>query len=692
MTKQRLTLIICLFTLFLSLLSTSKLLSQPKILVVLPNQFGANTHFNIDNLDEYGFLVTTAGITKTVQPCSWSRGKGNTAFEVDTLIDEITDITSYDAVAIMPMNWQSVSNPYADLINSAHFTELLQEAKNQNKVIWATCAGVRVLAKAGILDGVTVSGRDNYSSEYIAGGATYIGPNIPPVCDQNIITSTRGMYYMQENIDIISTALEKSGLDFSGNAEDLTLNNGNDEIEISLWSDLSENNGSKGFRDICSAEDGGFIAVGYTWQSSGNNSDILIAKFDALGNKVWHKTYGGPGWEYAWSVIPTMDNGFAITGYTSSTVDQNKNIYLIKLNQDGDLQWDKQIGGSGLEIGRDLVENNEGRITVVGYTESMGAGENDIMLARLSNTGDVDWIKLFGGAGPEIPRTLIINNAQEYMIAGETGSTDTGNRDFWIANVDEDGQLIWEKTYHKDNYDSGHQIIQNEENGYYVIGHSDVHGQDFLELSVLKIDQSGIQLWFRLYEANSNFYDYGKSIALSPNGTLAYCGVAKQNNSRKNNLYIVMFDPDGRELMDTYFNLEGSRWCTSIIADTDNNFVICGQSKTSGKINAWIMKIQNPLVAGIGLNNLDQSPEINCFPNPFCNQLNIKAMISHNEYGTCSIMDLNGKIIDYRSINEGSSPYWTWEFKCQPGNQTGAYYVVLNTNRKQNVRKVLMMH
>lgn len=669
--------------------------AQPRALVVLPAKFGANTHFNLDNLAENGYSITLTGVTRQVSSCSFSFPIGNQVFEVDTLLQEITSCDSWDVIAIMPMEWRNSANPYGDLIGCTPFINLLKEAKQQGKVIWATCAGVRVLASANIINGVKVSGRSEYSAEYIAAGAFYLGTNIPPVCDQNMITSTRGMYYMQENIEMISTVLEHSGKEFS----DLTANPAPVDsiltgLDAAQWNHSYYVGASQGLRSVCRTPDGGFLAAGYTWGVPGHNSDLLLIKTDIEGNLKWTKTFGDSGWEFGWSVIVTCDGGFAAAGYSSSTRAGDKNMYIVKTDTAGNLLWERQLGGAGSDVARDLVELPDGSLILAGYTAPEEGGEFDILIASLDSVGDYQWMKTIGETGPEIARSIILNSSGNLILAGETGSTTNGNRDMLIVCLNPDGHKIWEKFYHKDNYDSGYEVVEIPAGGYYIIGHADVHSQDFLELAVVKTDSAGNCLYHNLYEASTRFYDYGKSIAISPNGTLAFCGVAKKKNTRQNKLFLLMSDPDGRSLMNNWFDLEGSSWCTSLVADQDNNFVIAGQYTPDNLVyNPWLLKIQNPMVAGIGANQLEEKPFLKCYPSPFSDRLFIICRGREDARGTISIHDTTGKVIYHCNIdNYGTATIWNGIIEDGQQAKPGYYLVRFSSSDFSGYQKVLYLH
>jgi len=173
-------------------------------LVILPNHYGANSFFIMEMLSEFGWEPTYTAVSSTVNHCFWGQ-----PITVDTIISDLESIDQYECVIICPARWYTnPSNAYNDLLNSQETMDLLVEANDAGKVIYATCAGVRVLAAAGILQGVDVTGLSYYEDEYIAAGANYLGPDIPAVIDGNIVTSTRGQIYWKQNSEAIMTALQ----------------------------------------------------------------------------------------------------------------------------------------------------------------------------------------------------------------------------------------------------------------------------------------------------------------------------------------------------------------------------------------------------------------------------------------------------------------------------------------------------
>jgi hypothetical protein len=175
-----------------------------KTLFILPDQYGANNLLMLEKFEEFGWDITISGVTSVVYPCYW----GNTVY-VDTIISEINDIYYYNCVIIGTSRWwQDPPNAYGDLLSSPETLDMLEMANDTGLIINASCGGVRVLAAAEIINGINVTGTPYYQAEYTNAGANYLGPNIPPVIDGNIVTTMRGQYYFNQNMEAVMTAFE----------------------------------------------------------------------------------------------------------------------------------------------------------------------------------------------------------------------------------------------------------------------------------------------------------------------------------------------------------------------------------------------------------------------------------------------------------------------------------------------------
>ncbi|UCE17299.1 MAG: DJ-1/PfpI family protein [Gemmatimonadota bacterium] len=317
------------------------------VLALMSDRYGGNTFLNNDNLEHHGWHVTYAGITQTIQPCASFPALPMT---VDVLVSDITDITQYDVLAIMPSSWRDLgANVYDDIINDSQALNLVATAVDSGLVVYTVCAGPRILAAANRLEGVTITGRrgdrDMYLNEYEAAGAVYVGQDHAPVIDGNIVTSVRDLHYHVQNIEAVATALENTQhLRAHRQGKKKTAlgpirASGSQQEDEVVWARTFGGISSEGGMSVNGTDDGGFVLCGYTFSYGAGHADMYVIKTDAEGHEEWSQTYGGEGWEYGYSACQTSDGGYIATGYTTSFGAGSKDVYLVKTDANGDVSW-----------------------------------------------------------------------------------------------------------------------------------------------------------------------------------------------------------------------------------------------------------------------------------------------------------------------------------------------------------------
>jgi uncharacterized delta-60 repeat protein len=198
----------------------------------------------------------------------------------------------------------------------------------------------------------------------------------------------------------------------------------------------------------------------------GNNGgkDIWVLKLNADGSKDWDKTFGGSGDDLANSVQTTSDNGYIITGYTKSNnfdVEDGNNgdmdIWVLKLNADGSKAWDKTFGGSGEDQANSIQTTSDNGYIVTGYTSSdsmdIEDGNNgtiDVWVLKLNADGSKAWDKTFGGTQVENGLSIQKTFHGGYILLATTTSSggdgdikdeNNGYYDVWVIKLDSEGNI-----------------------------------------------------------------------------------------------------------------------------------------------------------------------------------------------------------------------------------------------------------
>jgi hypothetical protein len=113
-------------------------------------------------------------------------------------------------------------------------------------------------------------------------------------------------------------------------------------------------------------------------------------KTDASGNHQWNQTYGGPNDDYGFSVVQTVNGGYAISGTTNSFGAGGNDFWLVKTDASGNHQWNQTYGGTYRDTGRSVVQTSDGGYAISGTTNSSGAGGNDFWLVKTDVLGVVE--------------------------------------------------------------------------------------------------------------------------------------------------------------------------------------------------------------------------------------------------------------------------------------------------------------
>lgn len=248
---------------------------------------------------------------------------------------------------------------------------------------------------------------------------------------------------------------------------------------------LNENN-QNGLNMIHSS-DNNLILLGTS--SSSSSRDILVKKVNLDGNEIWSIIIGGTEDEQSSDIIELENGNFCIAANTKSYGAGNNDIYLIWISQSGEIIKEKTYGGSESDGSTSILQSNSD-IVVLGYTNSWGAGGQDYFLLKINAQGDSLWSKTYGGGGYEESQGIIKTNNNNYIINGHSSSIDPFH-DMFAVSVSEDGNINWEKNYGGSLHDGGETIIAKSDGNYLLIGRSMSFGNNTRNIYMVTINSNG---------------------------------------------------------------------------------------------------------------------------------------------------------------------------------------------------------
>ena len=207
------------------------------------------------------------------------------------------------------------------------------------------------------------------------------------------------------------------------------------------------------------APDGTTYVGGYTEgdfaSPNQGSADVWLARFDADGNELWRRQFGGPAWDRGFDVT-AFDGGAYITGYTASPLDPDTDLggfdgFAAKYDADGNQQWVRHFGTDATDWGQGSALAPDGGLHVTGYTEGdfggANAGDKDLFAVRLSPDGSLAWVTQLGSAALDWTQGVGIGPDGGVLLAGSTEGSfaagPAGERDMIVVSLDADGAEQW---------------------------------------------------------------------------------------------------------------------------------------------------------------------------------------------------------------------------------------------------------
>ncbi len=224
-----------------------------------------------------------------------------------------------------------------------------------------------------------------------------------------------------------------------------------------------------------------FLLVGLTKSSNDGDSDVWLVKIDAEGNILWNKTYGGSMDDAGRAVVLTQANCYMIAGYTDSMGNGDYNFLVLKIDASGNALWSKTYGGPQSDKAYAIAPSTGGCV-IAGDTRSKGAGDSDAWVIKIDLNGNLLWEKTVGGKEFDAPTCVTFTPDGGYLVGGTTFSFGNGQRDFWLFKIDDAGKVLWSCTVGRSNYEEAYVVLQaagNEhaENEFFMAGWTNSVGE-----------------------------------------------------------------------------------------------------------------------------------------------------------------------------------------------------------------------
>lgn len=332
-------------------------------------------------------------------------------------------------------------------------------------------------------------------------------------------------------------------------------------------------------RAVVPMADGGYIFAGYTLSFGVGSRDVYLIRTDSSGSEIWSRTFGGSNIDYAWTVDLTSDGGCVVGAHSGSFGAGSHDIYLIRCDAAGDTVWTRLYGGSSADGAYSLRQTSDGGTIVAAHTSSFGAGQHDVYLLKLDSDGDTAWTRSYGGPGGDFLRSVYQTADGGYVAVAETFSFGQGGADIYLVRTDSTGDLKWAATYGGPSSDYAYAVQETSDKGIIMAGYTSSFGAGSFDVYLLKTDSLGVLLWANTYGGPSQ--DYGYSVSETMDGGFVIAGYTLSFGAG-GDVYLVRTDRDGNLLWSRTYGGTAGDYGWSVRETSDSGFVIGGYTASFG--------------------------------------------------------------------------------------------------------------
>jgi hypothetical protein len=333
---------------------------------------------------------------------------------------------------------------------------------------------------------------------------------------------------------------------------------------------------------------------------------------------LWEKSYGGKHADYLFDAIPTADYGFILAGSSLSEKTGNKteagrgdlDYWIWKMDEKGDLDWQKSFGGIGSDLLKSIKLTNDGGFILAGTSDSPkgsdkkedSKGKNDFWIIKLDASGGEQWQKTIGGFGQDDISVVIQTKDNGYLLGGSSSSPKSGdksddsrgNMDYWLVKLSSTGTIEWQHTFGGQYIDELRGLEQTKDGGYIVGGYS--NSSDTGEKTdknygvgdywVLKLDDKGAIVWQKTFggDKDDHLYAIHQTIdggyILGGNSNSGASNNKKKGSEKGTDFWVIKLNEDGQSVWQETYNIGQVDILTSIAENSDGTFLVAGYAKT----------------------------------------------------------------------------------------------------------------
>ncbi len=345
--------------------------------------------------------------------------------------------------------------------------------------------------------------------------------------------------------------------------------------------------------DVLMLENGDVAIVGACKSFGAERSDVCVTRLNKDGNTIWRKMLGGKKEDIGVAISRTKDGNLIVVGSTKSLNPNNgRDLYVAKLSLDGKLIWQKSFGGERDEFAGGIAGTNDGGVLAIGSTESFSKkGYRDIYIVRLDKDGNEVSIKTIGGKLNDNAKALTRTADGNFIMVGSRELKHSGDADFFIMKLNQKGEKIWARTLGQNENDVLLSVAPTPNGDIVATGKTRSYNSEQTDLAVMNFNKKGKLIWFKIY--GFKYYDEGTAITMTKDGGYVVAGKTNSMGKGDFDVYVLALSSKGKLLWSKLYGDKNRDIAHGVTRTSDGKIVIVGESDSySRSKNFYMIKLK----------------------------------------------------------------------------------------------------
>ena len=363
-------------------------------------------------------------------------------------------------------------------------------------------------------------------------------------------------------------------------------------------------------------------SLGNVYVAGGTKDNILVAKYDNNGNQLWIEDFGTSDYETATDIVSDREGNLYLVGLTNGDLAEANagpfDVWLAKYDSDGNQLWIEQFGTEFTDLSYGINLDSNGNVYLSGHSAKEASDDEEVSLfgrtidswvTKYDSDGNRLWFTEFEKNNPDEAYGVVVDSNDNVYATGWTtgdfGGENAGLYDIWLAQLDSDGNPLWEEQFGSEDYEFPWGIDTDSQGNIYTAGWTlgdlgEANAGSY-DPWLAKYDSEGNQLWIRQFGTSEDDGLYFGGIEVDSNDDIFLTGYTDNNlggaNAGSYDAWVAKYDSDGNQLSIQQFGTPELDYASNISADNSGNLYVTGITEGSlgdlnaGAIDSWIAKL-----------------------------------------------------------------------------------------------------